>query len=81
MEYHAFYSLIQEKISKNYYNFNKKNKIHTNFYKIKDSINLVETTVIYNIRTNPTPESCNILFKDVKYLGIVDMWIKIGKIN
>tara|TARA_B100000927_G_C16118379_1_gene330117 strand:- start:117 stop:380 length:264 start_codon:yes stop_codon:yes gene_type:complete len=82
-EYHAFFSKKQLNILKMIpsLNFKNNNKITTltNFYKLKNKNELVETTVVYDIIDFPTIKSCNIMFDDSIYLGIVDKWIKIGQ--
>lgn len=82
-EYHAFFSKKQLNILKMIpkLNFKNNNKITTltNFYKLKNKNELVEITDVYDIIDFPTIKSCNIMFDDSIYLGIVDKWIKIGQ--
>ena len=82
-EYHAFFSKKQLNILKMIpkLNFKNNNKIIKliNFYKLKNKNELVEITDVYDIIDFPTIKSCNIMFDDSIYLGIVDKWIKIGQ--
>ena len=81
-EWHAFYSKQQMTISEKLH-YNNKNKSRpvtiTNFYRLKGSNQLVEVTQVCSVEENPTLESCNYLFGDGEYLGIVDAWVRVGK--
>ena len=72
--WHAFYSAnsIQNKIDKN-------DKIHINFYKKKDSKQLVKITSVFRTDKFPNFQDCPYYFDDKVYLGLVDKWIK--KVN
>ena len=83
VEFFAYYSKIQENIIKQTCYHNKKKGVnnYTNIYKLKNSDKLVEVTTILDVKNNDNPyrfekESA---FEDMKYLGIVDKWIKVGK--
>ena len=83
-EWHAFYSkkqmIISGKLHYNNKNINKSGPVTiTNFYRLKGSNQLVEVTQVCSVKENPTLESCNYLFGDGEYLGIVDAWVRAGK--
>jgi hypothetical protein len=77
LTYHAFYSKKQYDIVSQ----NANNRIYTNFYKLKDTDEIVEVTSVFRTNIYPTAESCSLNFDDKVYLGIVDKWIKTGKKN
>lgn len=74
--WYAFYSA---KSFKHKYILNNKKIIHTNFYKKKDSNELVEVTSVFRTDKYINFKDCPYYFDDKVYLGIVDKWIKIGK--
>ena len=76
--WHAFYSA---KSIQNKYDLktDKKEKIYTNFYKKKDSNQLVETTSVFRTDKYPNFQDCPYYFDDKVYLGIVDKWKKKGQ--
>lgn len=81
-EYHAFYSKQQEDVKIRIESNNKANtgiKTITNLYKLKDSDELVEITMVFSTSDYPNYKSCPINFKDTKYLGIVSEWVRVGK--
>ena len=80
--YHAFYSKKQEEVIRSI-NINK-NKLCTskhpcaNIYKLHNSNKQVITTSLFEVEKYPNYRDCDIRYNDVKYLGIVDLWISIA---
>ena len=81
--WHAFYSstAIKNKKGVSYTGELKKNnkEIYTNFYKKKDSNEIVEITSVFSTEDYPDYNDCEYYFKDKVYLGIVEKWVKIGQ--
>ena len=83
--WHAFYSFTSIKNKKqNLYTeeeLKEKNyrEIYTNFYKKKDSNEIVEITSVFSTEDYPDYNDCEYYFKDKVYLGIVEKWIRIGE--
>jgi len=79
-EWHAFYSKEAIELQKR---LNKKNSNRitlTNFYRLKGSDKLVEVTCVFSVDEFPKPELYSYNFDDKEYLGIVDAWVKVGKV-
>ena len=80
---YAYYSKIQENIIKEQCIHNKKKGVnnYTNIYQIQNSEKQVEVTNVIQVKNNNDPYEYikNTPFKDMKYLGIVEKWIKVGK--
>ena len=85
--WHAFYSAKSIEQSKKYYYTEEEKKqmdykkIHTNFYKKKDSDEVVEITAVFKTGKYQNYMDCNYYFDDKIYLGIVDKWLKTGRVT
>jgi hypothetical protein len=72
--YHGFYSEKQKNISKQI-RFNNNKKYKNIYYKLYNSDDIVEVTVVFNIKTNKTKDDCEILFDDAKYVGLISLYV------
>ena len=80
-EWHAFYSKEAINMQTRKRQFNKEdNTTLTNFYRLKGTNKLVEVTCVFSVEDYPNPESYPYNWEDRKYLGIVDAWVKVGKV-
>ena len=77
--WYAFYSEEAVKLQKNL-NEDSNSRTLTNFYRLKGSDKLVEVTCVFRVGEYPKPELYPYNFDDKEYLGIVDAWIKVGKV-
>ena len=74
-EWHAFYSEEAKKNMRIMNKYTKKEPESTNMYRLKGTDELVEVTCVVSVEDCPNPE-LYYNWKDRKYLGIVDAWIR-----
>jgi len=79
-EWHAFYSEEAIKFKKKLNRERNSRTTLTNFYRLKGTNELVEVTCVFRVDEDDKPELYPYNFDDKKYLGIVDAWIKAGKV-
>lgn len=77
--WYAFYSEEAIELQKKL-NEDSNSRVLTNFYRLKGSDKLVEVTCVFRVDEYDKPELYPYNFDDKEYLGIVDAWIKVGKV-
>ena len=78
-EWHAFYS--KKAINFKKISHEKKNTTLTNFYRLKGTNELVEVTCALSVEDYPDANLCPYYWEDRKYVGIVDAWVRIGRVK